>query len=327
MIKYLVIRFSSIGDIVLTTPVIRCLKNQVADSEIHYLTKEKYNSVLVNNPYIDRLWLFEDDLHSIIGELQKESFDYIIDLHNNLRSNIVRRKLGILSFPFNKINVQKWLMVNFKLNRLPKLHIVDRYMETLRLFDVKNDGQGLDYFLSEEDMDLPREVRSNLPDSFVTLVIGAQHSTKKLPARKLAAICDRIDVPVLILGDSADSEVAEQINRYSSNSLIQDLCGALSLNQSAYLVKQSIAVITHDTGLMHIAAAFKKKIISIWGNTIPEFGMYPYIANQDSLQFEVKNLRCRPCSKIGFDKCPKKHFRCMNDQDENAIAEAVNRIL
>ncbi|MBE0653910.1 MAG: glycosyl transferase, partial [Bacteroidales bacterium] len=155
MIKFLIIRFSSIGDIVLTTPVVRCLKKQVEGSEIHYLTKKSFEPVMKNNPYIDRLWLFEDDLNSLIRELENVSFDFIIDLHNNLRSNFVSRKLKVVSFPFKKINIQKWLMVNLKTDRLPEVHIVDRYLETLRFFDVQNDRQGLDYFLSEGDKVFP----------------------------------------------------------------------------------------------------------------------------------------------------------------------------
>ncbi|HRB40127.1 MAG TPA: glycosyltransferase family 9 protein, partial [Bacteroidia bacterium] len=98
-------------------------------------------------------------------------------------------------------------------------------------------------------------------------------------------------------------------------------CGITSIGQSASLIKQSKAVITHDTGLMHIAAALRKKIVSVWGNTVPEFGMYPYLP-VNSVPFsisEVKNLNCRPCSKIGYNTCPKKHFRCMNDMDIQEI--------
>lgn len=327
MIKFLIIRFSSIGDIVLTTPVVRCLKKQVEESEIHYLTKKTFEPVLKNNPYIDRLWLFEADLNRLITELEDVSFDFIIDLHNNLRSNFVSRKLKIVSFPFKKINIQKWLMVNFKTDHLPEVHIVDRYMETLRFFDVQNDQQGLDYFLSEEDRVFPPAIDLEIPEIFVSLVIGAQHFTKKAPPEKLAAICDGIHAPIVILGGPSDVETAERIAGITTNTSVHNLCGQLSLNQSAYLVNQSEVVVSHDTGLMHIAAAFKKKIVSIWGNTIPKFGMYPYLADPTSRQFEVKGLSCRPCSKLGFTKCPKRHFRCMNDQDEEAIAKAVNDML
>jgi len=210
---------------------------------------------------------------------------------------------------------------------LPQKHIVDRYMETLSLFDVQNDNKGLDYFLSEEDQKLSPEILRQIPERFITLAIGAQHFTKKAPPEKLAAICDKIHEPVVILGGTSDESEALEILRLSSHPALINLCGKLSLNQSAFLVKRSELVITHDTGILHIAAAFKKRIISLWGNTIPEFGMYPYLPHPDSKIYEVKGLACRPCSKIGFQKCPKNHFRCMMDQDVEAISETINLLV
>ena len=133
--------------------------------------------------------------------------------------------------------------------------------------------------------------------------------------------------PIILLGGSSDSQVAREIIPYSKSNEIIDFCGKLSLNQSAFVVKKSEVVISHDTGLMHIAAAYNKKIISIWGNTIPEFGMYPYMSDSRSKIFEVKDLSCRPCSKIGFNKCPKKHFKCMIEQDLVGIAKYANSLM
>lgn len=326
MVKFLIIRFSSIGDIVLTTPVIRCLKEQVDGAEIHYVTKESFRTVLENNPYIDRLWSFTGDLNDMAGQLREESFDYIIDLHNNLRSYQLRRKLRLVSFQFNKINLEKWLMVNFKINRLPDKHIVDRYLETTKVFDVENDGKGLDYFLGEKDKKMPSEIGKRLPEKFVCMAIGAQHFTKKAPPEKLADICNKIKGSVVLLGGTTDREAASVIIKITRNKEILDLCGKLSINQSAWVIKKSMAVISHDTGMMHIAAAFGKKLFTIWGNTIPEFGMSPYNPHPDSKIFQVEGLSCRPCSKIGFKSCPKKHFKCMNDQSAENIAGEVNLI-
>jgi ADP-heptose:LPS heptosyltransferase len=325
MVKFLIIRFSSIGDIVLTTPVIRCLHTQVEDAEIHFLTKKQFEPVLKANPFIHKLWLLEDNLSTLLDELEDAQTDYIIDLHNNLRTGIVKKRLKLASFSFNKINLQKWLIVNLKIDRLPQKHIVDRYLETTRIFDVKNDGAGLDYFISEEDKNLPLEIEKRIPERFVSLVIGAQHTTKKMPSEIIAQLCDLIKMPVVILGGPGDMEESAKITELSNHTKLIDTCGKLSLNQSAELIRRSDAVLSHDTGLMHIAAAFKKLVFSLWGNTIPEFGMYPYLPDKGSKIFEVKGLSCRPCSKIGYNKCPKKHFDCMRKQDINAIAEAVNQ--
>ncbi|MEQ9415680.1 MAG: glycosyl transferase, partial [Cyclobacteriaceae bacterium] len=127
--KILIIRFSSIGDIVLTTPVIRVLKTQVDNAEIHYATKARFAGLLKENPYVDKLHLLDDKLGLLITDLKREKFDHIIDLHNNLRTRIIKFSLGVKSSSFNKLNWEKWLMVNLKINKLPSLHIVDRYLQ------------------------------------------------------------------------------------------------------------------------------------------------------------------------------------------------------
>lgn len=328
MVKFLIIRFSSIGDIVLTTPVVRCLKNQVDGAVIHYLTKEQYSGILGSNPNIDRLWLYKNNMRELLVKLQEEEFDYIIDLHHNIRTLRIKNKLRKLSFSFDKLNYKKWLLVNLKINKLPDIHIVDRYLDTLKVFEVKNDHKGLDYFLQKEKSDSIDPVVAEIPEKYIALVIGAKHETKKATSGKLAEICDKVSFPIVILGGNEDRQLAGSIlTQIIKNHDVWDTSGKLSLNQSARLVKNAALVITHDTGLMHIAAAFKKKIISIWGNTIPEFGMYPYFPDPDSKIFEVKGLRCRPCSKIGYQSCPKKHFKCMKDQNSSEIAFYARKLL
>ncbi len=321
-VKFLIIRFSSIGDIVLTSPVIRCLKQQVKGAEIHFLVKKQFSSIMKNNPYLDKVHVFENNLTESISELKKEHFHYIIDLHRNLRSKMVKSRLKVLSFSFSKININKWLMVNFKINTLPNIHIVDRYLKTVQIFNIKNDNKGLDYFIPEEDEINLKNLPLNFRDKYIAFVVGAKHATKQLPVEKMISICKKSSFPVVLLGGNEDIEISNKIEQAIGKN-IYNACGKYNLNQSASLIKQSYAVITHDTGLMHIAAAFKKKIISIWGNTIPEFGMYPYLPGQDSKIIEVKNLKCRPCSKIGFEKCPKKHFKCMQEINDNEIFDSI----
>jgi ADP-heptose:LPS heptosyltransferase len=326
VVKYLVVRFSSIGDIVLTTPVIRCLKNQVNGARIHYVTKEQFVPILSNNPYIDHVHSFSGNLNALIRELKNEHFDYIIDLHHNLRSALLKSRIRIISFSFPKLNVQKWLLVNLKINRLPDIHIVDRYFKTVRLFDVTNDQQGLDYFIPERESVSRESLPVEFWKGYIAFAIGGLHATKKLTAEKIIGICKGVDKPVVLLGSKEDAETGREVTEKAGNT-VYNACGNFSINQSAFLVQQADLVITHDTGLMHIAAAFRKKIISIWGNTIPEFGMYPYHPDPASIIVQVPKLSCRPCSKIGFEKCPKKHFRCINDIDINRIVQIVNERL
>ena len=316
--KVLIIRFSSIGDIVLTTPVIRCLKLQLKDVEIHYLTKSLYRSILENNPYIDKIHTIDKNVSEVIKLLKTENFNYVFDLHNNIRSALVKLQLGKPSFTFNKLNIEKWILVNLKINRLAKIHIVDRYMQTLNSIGIINDNKGLDYFIPEKDqVDL-----SNFPlthrKEYIAFVIGAKHFTKQLPEEKIISICKKVNKTFVLLGGKEDEAKGERIKNSVGINIV-NACGKYNLNQSASLIKQSQKVISSDTGLMHIAAALKKEIISVWGSTVPEFGMYPYLPDPKSKIIEVKGLSCRPCSKIGFSICPKGHFNCMNSISEDGL--------
>jgi ADP-heptose:LPS heptosyltransferase len=306
---------------VLTTPVVRCLKKQLK-AEVHFLTKKSYYSVVSHNPYIDRVHLYGSDRAKMMNKLAQENYDLIIDLHHNLRTFIIKRQLGKKSYSFNKLNIEKWLLVNFKINRLPEVHIVDRYMDTVKPLGVTNDGDGLDYFIQEsEEVDL-----STLPEGFqngyIAWVIGAKENTKQFPNEKIINILESTQMPVILMGGKEDKQNGKTIMReMGRRPLVYNATGLYHLNQSASLIRQAKLVITNDTGLMHIAAAFKKKIISIWGNTIPQFGMYPYYGHHYATNkiFEAPDLVCRPCSKIGRSHCPKGHFKCMKEISEVAL--------
>jgi len=327
--KFLLIRFSSIGDIVLTTPVIRCLKKQVTTAEIHFLTKKSFAKIFEVNPYIDRMHYMDDDLDTVIAALQQEDFDYVIDLHNNLRTLKVKRALKKQSFSFNKLNLQKWLLTALKINKMPDTHIVDRYLQTVAGFGVKNDGGGLDYFIPAADAVKESDIPTSHLAGYIGLAIGAAHNTKKYPLHKLEAFCKTISHPIIVLGSKEDAVIGEKLSAIDPFK-IYNACGKFNLNESADLVRRAKLVISNDTGLMHIAAAFKRPVISLWGNTVPGFGMYPYygehfLSRQPHLPYdimEVNNLSCRPCSKIGYNKCPKGHFKCM---EQIAVEQVVQK--
>ncbi|HLN52778.1 MAG TPA: glycosyltransferase family 9 protein [Lentimicrobium sp.] len=325
--KLLIIRFSSIGDIVLTTPVVRCIHDQRPDIEIHYLTKKRFSAILENNPYINKVYSFDSQLTEVIPDLKKERYDFVLDLHHNIRSRYTLLSIKRSYRSFNKLNIEKWLMVSFKINRLPAVHIVDRYLETARSLGIKNDGKGLDFFIPLNQEIKISEQFPELAKGFIAFVTGGNHNTKIFPADMVAGVCRSLNLPVVLLGGKEDAERGN-ITEYLSEGKVVNLCGKLSLMESASIVRQAAAVISNDTGLMHIAAAFRKPLVSIWGNTIPEFGMYPYMSPEvPSLISEVKGLSCRPCSKIGYKECPLKHFNCMRNQDIAEIIFFVNQIV
>ncbi len=379
MQKVLVIRFSSIGDIVLTTPVLRALKEQ-AGAEVHFLTKARYAPLLRANPRIDRLFTLGtpeeagQSLKDLLPKLRAERYDFVLDLHKNLRSLRTRFYLRRPAGTFPKLNLRKWLLVRFKWNTLPPIHLVQRYMQAGRQLGLRYDGKGLEHFIPEEEevriedflrlsanaqgplsanaqgplsanaqgplspashqgranaqgplSPASRQGRANAP--LIAVAIGGTYATKRLPPEKLTELCARLPGQILLLGGPEDRAVGEQI---AQKDHIINLCGRLSMQQSASVLAQSDLVLAHDTGMMHIAAALKKPIISIWGNTVPDFGMYPLFPDDMpafELRAEVQGLSCRPCSKLGFDICPKGHFRCMQEQDLDKILRLTSDFL
>lgn len=315
--KILVIRFSSIGDIVLTTPVVRCIRKAHPEAEIHFLTKKSFAFLPAVNPHITKVWVWEE-VQARLDILKQEQFDWIVDLHKNLRSLSVKNKLNAKVLSFSKENIGKWLLVNAKLDILPQKHLVERYFKGLKKGGVKYDGHGLDFSLPDGTK-LPMLA----PPNFVAVVLGAAHATKQIPEEKLLEIIPKINRQVVLLGGKDERSKAQAFAKKCAVPVI-NWAGEIDFFQSSLAIKKADAVITSDTGLMHVAAAFQRPTAVLWGNTVPKLGMYPF-ENPHHQNFEVSNLSCRPCSKIGKKKCPKGHFNCMLQQDANLIAAFINK--
>ncbi|WP_107039103.1 glycosyltransferase family 9 protein [Brumimicrobium mesophilum] len=327
MTKILVIRFSSIGDIVLTSPVLRCIKEQLPNVELHVLTKKQNSNLYSTNSHVDFVHEWGEENHLVLADLKMANFDYVIDLHKNLRTSKIKSHLRKESFSFPKLNVQKWLYVNFKWNLMPDVHIVDRYFEAVKPLGVKNDEKGIDFRIKIDFVSFSKRFPGH--EKYIAVAIGAQFATKRMPAEKMAEVLKGISHPIVIVGGPDDREEADKIKKLLPNQNINNTCGGLSIHESAQVVKDAQLLITNDTGMMHIAAAFDLPIVSIWGNTVADLGMYPYRPQApDSFTIhEVKGLKCRPCSKIGYAKCPKKHFKCMMDQDVMGIKAQIELFL
>ena len=274
--KILIIRFSAIGDIIYTTPVVRCLKQQLPNVEIHYLTKKQFSPILASNPYIDKLHLISNNLTEIVDTLKKEQFDYVIDLHNTIRSLLIKYLLGKPSKTFKKYRLQKWLALKFKINLIPNLHLVERYLQTVDFLGIKNDHKPVDYFL-----DTHYNLEKLLPpylcqQPYIAFIIGATHFIKRMPLEKVIHIIQQLNCPVVLLGGNDVAENGEKIAAICGQKTFNG-CGKWSLNESVSIVKQASSVIGFDTGLTHIAEAFNKPIVSIWRSTAPHLlGVEPY---------------------------------------------------
>ena len=327
MKKVLFLRFSSIGDIVLTFPIVRAVKEQLLETQIHYATKKQFVELLSGCNYIDKVHAFEKKTIEIWSELKNENFDFVIDLHHNLRSRSLSGYLRKKTYRFPKLNIQKWLLVMLKWNYLPSSHVVDRYFESVSKLGVKNTFQNNSFFI-------PEAAEINLSDNgleqsdFVVIALGAKFKTKQFPFEKLIGLIDKIPCRIVLLGGKSEVELAKRIIDYFPGRMLVDFTNKITILEAAFIVKNAGSLLTNDTGIMHIASCFDTPIHMTWGNTVRNFGMYSYRPQSPKLTSEYEvNLSCRPCSKIGFDKCPKGHHKCMMNIDELKIAEGITRDL
>jgi ADP-heptose:LPS heptosyltransferase len=324
--RLLFIRFSSIGDIVLTTPAIRCAKNQIPGVEIHFLTKLSMKDLVIGNPNIHHCHFLDNNIDETIAALKEIPFDYVIDLHQNIRSWKIKKALGVPAFSYKKLSLQKWLLAKLQINFLPKTHVCDRYIDTLQHFKVVNDGKGLDYFF-------PKDYSfkaANLPTShlagFVAFVIGASYLNKKMPVQKWIELAKQIKKPIVLIGGKEDISIANELASAVPD-FIYNAAGKYDLKESASIIQMAQVVVSHDTGFLHIAAAFNKPTITIWGATSPALQFEAYYsvdAKTPCYNSIVPNLNCQPCSKQGENKCQQGHFACMQLQNINIIASKAN---
>ncbi|MBX3101559.1 MAG: glycosyltransferase family 9 protein [Bacteroidetes bacterium] len=324
--KLLIIRLSSIGDIVLTTPVVRALRQAHPQAEIHYLTKARFAEAIAHNPHIDRLHRYEGSLRQAIATLRAERFDHIVDLHGNWRSFVLRTELAVPATVFPKMNGRKLLMTLFKA-RITVPHVVDRYALAAAPLGAMPDDQGLEFpYPAELDVWAAAQVMQQLGEGPLpyALCLSASYTTKRwLPAYYRQYLNTHSQPCILLGGPSEQSLAAQVLEGYQGP--VFNAVGTTHLLESAALLKQCTHLITPDTGMMHIAAALQVPAVTLWGNTVPGFGMGPYRAPHVIL--EEQGLGCRPCSKLGHHRCPKGHFRCMHALTPERVSAASKALL
>ena len=312
--KILVIRLSAMGDIVLTTPVIRAL-NQQLKAKIDFLTKPQYVSLLEGNTYINRIFSLNDK----VDFLQKNKYDYVVDLQNNLRSWKIRNKIQTKSFVFNKKSLRRYLLIYFGIDLL-KNHVVDRYFATVASLNVVNDNQGLDFNVSSSI-----KPEFNTSQSYIAWCIGGTHNPKKLSAKQITQVVSKLKIPVVLLGGNNDLHIAEEIINNVECKSVYNFCGKLSVQESSYLIKKSKMLLTNDTGMMHIASALKMPIISFWGCTKPSLGFTPYMTDPSSIKI-ISKRSAKPCSKHGRH-CKYGKNGCIKEIDPQLIYDSVLSLL
>ena len=328
--KILCVRLSAIGDLVVTTPVYRALARQLG-AEVHALTNRVPAQVLAHNPHVARIHDYAAS--DVVERLRAERFDLLVDLHCNLRSHRLRLRLGLPALGYRKRNLEKRLL-SHGVDVLGDEHLVDRYFRALAPLGVHDDGEGLDYFLHADDWpaaDHPSAARlarlRTRPHA--AIVLAATHSTKRMPPELVADLLGALPVPAALLGAADVRGLADEVLALSGRDDTVDLVDALPLRASIAVLAEAAGVISPDTGLMHAAAALRRPLVVVWGNTAPPYGMYPYLPaaqRQLAAYAQVEGLDCRPCSRIGYPACPRGHFACMRRQTGASIAEAFARV-
>ncbi|MFK7756396.1 MAG: glycosyltransferase family 9 protein [Flavobacteriales bacterium] len=311
------------GDIILTSSVVRCLKEQL-NCEIDFLVKEVFSSLVSENPHVNQTHIFKKPVQNHIATLKSQNYDIILDLQKNRKSKILANALNAEYITFHKLNIKKWILVQSRINLLPKKHIVDRYFDTVEKLGVYNDNKGNEIFI---DADTKSSVEMfDLPSNYMTIAVGAQHRGKTMSTVQLKHVISRSSVPVVLLGGSAETALAMELELSLSRTNLINLSGQTSILQLAEIIRRSKLLLSGDTGAMHMASAFKVPQVSVWGCTTPNLGMWPYLCHEKSILIEPYDHSHRPCSKLG-NRCKYAPNWCIESVDPELISDGVSAIL
>jgi heptosyltransferase-2 len=320
--KILIIRLSSIGDILLTTPLIRSIKKINPEIQIDFVLKEEFFELVKNNPNLTNIHIYTKqsfEKQILINTLRSNNYEIVIDLQNNLRSREITRSLHCRILRFKKNSINKFLLVHFKINKLkdaPQIPI--RYAEAA---GVELDTEGLDFFTDNEP-----DPKLKTDEKYIGLCPGAKHFTKRWPKEYFIEMAKRLEstgYKVVFFGGLEEVELCFEMGNQIENAL--NLCNT-NILQVGSDMKMCRAIYTNDSGLMHLASAVKVPVIAFFGSTVKEFGFYPYKTKY--IELENKNLSCRPCTHIGRKSCPKIHFKCMKEiKPELALNNLQNLLM
>ena len=333
--KILIIRLSSIGDVLLSTPLIRILKKKFPSCQIDFIIKKEFHELLAYHPYLRKIFIYDKNqgraaLRDIKTHLKEEHYDLVVDIHKNFRSIYLRTGLAVNEVAkFKKYILKRWLLVNFKYNCYRQIvPVFQRYINSLKDYNLEYDNAGLDLYIPPEvNQKIAAQWDELLTNKFqlvIGLAPGASFLTKRWPVQGFSEVTkylvQQLKAAVLLFGNGEDKTFTTEIKSTIPQHVF-DVAGKLSLLETAALMNYCQLVVTNDSGLMHIASALKKKVVAIFGSTTEELGFFPYTTN--SLIVQNENLKCRPCSHVGLHKCPKKHFKCMKDIKAQQVIEAV----
>jgi len=335
--KIVLIRLGSIGDIILTTPLVRALRNSYPDAIIDFAVKECFADLVSTNPHITSVLAFDHkagcgSLRELKWLIREKRYDLIVDLHKNFRSYYLRSNAsaGHVS-AYRKDILNRTLLVRFKINRFNNaLPVYKRYFRALEHLDVQPDGRGTELPVPPEVMKKVSKIlgTGGLSTGMTMIVLcpGAGFANKRWIPEGFAAAGDffakKYKCFVGLFGGEEDYDLCEKVQSLMHERSV-NYAGKFTLLESAAGLRRSSLVITNDTGLMHMAQSQQKPVVAVFGPTVKELGYYPFPENSFVIE---KNLPCRPCSHNGLNHCPKKHFRCMQDIDSGEVIKAAEQL-
>jgi ADP-heptose:LPS heptosyltransferase len=316
--KILIIRFSSFGDIVLTYPFISKLRSIYPDAQIDFYTKVRFSPLVKMHKDINNVIEYNGEKISGIRKVVKENnYDLIFDIHKNIRSIFSTVLLHSRLTRYKKFTFRKLLLVCTKINLLRDyIPVYKSYF-----FALKNIKNLVDTKFINTDLKFDRE--PVIKSSYILVAPSSKHFTKAFPVEKFEQVFNVFkNEKIVLIGDDIknDREICEYLSGKFENSV--NYCGKTDFYLLANLIHNSKLVLCNDSGVLHLAEALNKKIITFFGSTVKELGFYPQL--KSTIVFENNSLKCRPCTHIGRETCPKKHFKCMNEINTDEIIIKIN---
>ncbi|OGS45582.1 MAG: hypothetical protein A2539_07085 [Elusimicrobia bacterium RIFOXYD2_FULL_34_15] len=306
--KILIIRLSSIGDIVSATPLIRCLRKKYSDAEIDFILKKQYSDILSKNPYISKLILFDGDIFKSMARISLEKYDLIVDIHGNFKSFLLTLFSKAKVLKYKNFSIRRFLLVEWGINLYwEKLPVSNRYLNAVKSLGINDDNEGCDFFIDEN---IKKGFGELLKGEYIGICPVSAWKTKRWLSDNYITVSRRIseiyECNILIFGGKEDQQYCENIRRQIGDKATN--YSGFPLQETAAAIRMCKFLLTNDTGIMHIAEALKIPVVALFGPTVEEFGFYPQLKKSRIIS---KNFVCKPCSTKGSNECPTGSFICM----------------
>ena len=302
--KILVIRFSSLGDIILSFTLLRKLRRKFPETQIDFATKPEFADAVNLCGMTNEILLLKSGVKDLRRVIAERKYDIIVDIHNNLKSVNVSSMNSHRIVRVKKDRFRKFLLVNGKINLFSEIiPVYKKYLLAARELLEEND---LNFETSElmfKEIVVPEK-------RYIVIAPSSKHFTKTYPVNKfISLIKSLIETKVVLVGSDSetDKNICSKIESECSG--VINYCGRLELQELVHAIMRSELVISNDSAIMHLAEAVNKKVVAIFGSTVKEFGFYPQL--QTTKVYEQNGLACRPCSHIGLSECPVISFACM----------------